>query len=45
LLYAGAALVGALMRRPVESEARLRSGDTTRLALMALFGAVIGPVH
>ena len=44
LLYAGAALVGALLRRPVESEARVRSGDGRRLALMALFGAVIGPV-
>jgi drug/metabolite transporter (DMT)-like permease len=44
LLYAGAALVGALLRRPVESEARVRVGDARRLALMALFGAVIGPV-
>lgn len=44
LLYAGAALVGALLRRPVESEARVRAGDARRLALMALFGAVIGPV-
>lgn len=44
LLYAGAALVGALLRRPVESEARVRPGDAKRLALMALFGAVIGPV-
>jgi len=44
LLYAGAALVGALMRRPVESEARVRPSDARRLALMALFGAVIGPV-
>lgn len=44
LLYAGAALVGALLRRPVEREARLRRSDAPRLALMALFGAVIGPV-
>lgn len=44
LLYAGAALVGALLRRPVEQEARIRRGDATRLASMALFGAVIGPV-
>ena len=44
LLYAGAALVGALLRRPVESEARVRPSDARRLALMALFGAVIGPV-
>ena len=44
LLYAGAALVGALMRRPAEREARVRAGDAKRLAAMALFGAVIGPV-
>lgn len=44
LLYAGAALVGALLRRPVESEASVRASDAGRLALMALFGAVIGPV-
>jgi drug/metabolite transporter (DMT)-like permease len=44
LLYAGAALVGALMRRPVEREARVRRGDAPRLLLMALFGAGIGPV-
>ena len=44
LLYAGAALVGALLRRPVEREARVQRGDASRLALMALFGAVIGPV-
>ena len=44
LLYAGAALVGALLRRPVELEARVRRSDAPRLAWMALFGAVIGPV-
>ena len=44
LLYAGAALVGALLRRPVEQEARVRRSDAKRLALMALFGAGIGPV-
>ena len=44
LLYAGAALVGALLRRPVEQEARVRRRDAKRLALMALFGAGIGPV-
>lgn len=44
LLYAGAALIGALLRRPIEREARLQRGDAPRLALMALFGAVIGPV-
>lgn len=44
LLYAGAALVGALLRRPVEREARVQRRDAARLALMALFGALIGPV-
>jgi len=43
LLYAGAALVGALLRLPLEREARVRRGDAPRLALMAVFGAVIGP--
>lgn len=44
LLYAGAALVGALTRRPVEREAAIRASDLRRVALMALFGAAIGPV-
>jgi drug/metabolite transporter (DMT)-like permease len=44
MLYAGTALVGAVLRRPVEREARVRAGDASRLVLMALFGAVIGPV-
>jgi drug/metabolite transporter (DMT)-like permease len=44
LLYLGAALVGALMREPVEREAALRRSDLPRLGWMALFGAVIGPV-
>jgi drug/metabolite transporter (DMT)-like permease len=44
LLYAGAALMGALLRRPIEREARVQRGDASRLALMALFGAGIGPV-
>ena len=44
LLYAGAALVGALLRRPVQHEARVQASDARALALMALFGAVIGPV-
>lgn len=44
LLYAGAALIGALLRRPVENEARVRAADANRLGAMALFGAVIGPV-
>jgi len=44
LLYAGAALVGALLRQPVEREAALRRGDAGRLLAMAAFGAVLGPV-
>lgn len=44
LLYAGAALVGALLRQPVEAEARLHAGDGPRLVWMALAGAVVGPV-
>lgn len=44
LLYAGAALVGALIRQPVEREARLRRSDGKRIALMAFFGAAVGPV-
>jgi drug/metabolite transporter (DMT)-like permease len=44
LLYAGAALIGMALRRPIEREARVQRGDAPRLALMALFGAVIGPV-
>jgi len=44
LLYAGAALIGALLRRPIEREARVHRSDAPRLALMALFGAVVGPV-
>ena len=44
LLYTGAALAGALLRRPVAREAALRSADLARLLAMALFGAAIGPV-
>ena len=44
LLYAGAALIGAVLRRPVEQEARVQRGDAAKLALMALFGAAIAPV-
>jgi drug/metabolite transporter (DMT)-like permease len=44
LLYAGAALVGALLRRPAAREAALRWTDVPRLALMAVFGAAVGPV-
>jgi drug/metabolite transporter (DMT)-like permease len=44
LLYAGAALMGALLRQPVEREAAVRRSDAPRLAWMAAFGAVVGPV-
>jgi len=44
LLYAGAALMGAWLRQPVEREAALRRADLKRLSWMALFGAVVGPV-
>ena len=44
LLYAGAALTGAWLRRPVEREAALRRRDLPRLAWMAFFGAAVGPV-
>lgn len=44
LLYVGAALMGAALRRPVEREAALRREDLGRLALMAACGAVVGPV-
>ncbi|MFP5412913.1 MAG: DMT family transporter [Gammaproteobacteria bacterium] len=44
LLYAGAAAVGLLLRRPVEREARVRRADFPRLLAMAGLGAAIGPV-
>ena len=44
LLYAGAAVAGAILRRRVEHEARVVSGDFPRLLAMAAVGAVIGPV-
>lgn len=40
-LYAGAAAAGALLRRPVEFEARLRRADSARLLAMAALGAVV----
>lgn len=43
LLYAGAALLGALSRRPAEREARVARTDLPRLLAMALFGATLGP--
>ena len=44
LLYAGAAAIGALLRRSIEREAQVQRSDASPLALMALFGAVVGPV-
>lgn len=44
LLYAGAGLVGALLRQKVDKEARVLRSDVPRLLAVALFGAVIGPV-
>jgi len=44
LLYAGAAVVALLMRHPPGREAALRRSDFPRIAAMAGFGAVIGPV-
>lgn len=44
LLYGGAAVVGALTRRPLEQEARLQRADLPRLTAMAIFGAAMGPV-
>ena len=44
LLYAGAAVVGLLLRQPIEREARIRRADMRWLFAMALFGAVVGPV-
>lgn len=44
LLYAGAALVGALSRKSPEREARLAAADTPRLLAIAALGAVAGPV-
>jgi drug/metabolite transporter (DMT)-like permease len=44
LLYAGAALLGALLRRAPGREAQVRRTDLPRLLAMAAFGAVAGPV-
>lgn len=44
LLYAGAALAGALLRQPPEHEARLRRSDRGRLVWVSLAGALVGPV-
>jgi drug/metabolite transporter (DMT)-like permease len=44
LLYAGAAIVGAALRRGASREAALTRSDAPRLLLVAFFGAVVGPV-
>lgn len=44
LLYGGAALVAAFMRKPSEREAQLQWTDAKRLFAMAFFGAAVGPV-
>lgn len=44
LLYAGAAVLGAVLRQPAQREAQLQRADLPRLLAMALFGAVLGPV-
>jgi drug/metabolite transporter (DMT)-like permease len=44
LLYAGAALAGALLRKSSQREARLQRRDWRRLLAVVVFGAVIGPV-
>lgn len=44
LLYAGAAVAGATLRRSADREARLSRADAPRLLLVAFFGAVVGPV-
>lgn len=44
LLYAGAALAGALLRKGRQQEASLQRSDGRRLLAVVVFGAVIGPV-
>jgi drug/metabolite transporter (DMT)-like permease len=44
LLYAGAALAGAIVRAPAEREARLQGRDLPWLLAASLCGAAIGPV-
>jgi len=45
LLYAGAAIAGALLRQRVDREARVVSGDIRRLLAMAAAGAVVVHNH
>ncbi len=44
LLYAGAALVAWVLRRPAAKEAGIQKSDWPRLCAMAGTGAVVGPV-
>jgi drug/metabolite transporter (DMT)-like permease len=44
LLYAGAALTGAIVRAPAEREARLQARDLPWLLAASLCGAAVGPV-
>lgn len=44
LLYAGAAISGALLQQPPGREAHVRRSDVLRLVAVAAFGAVLGPV-
>ena len=44
LLYAGAAVTGAILRKPALQEARLQRSDLRRILAVAAFGAVVGPV-
>lgn len=44
LLYAGAALVGAVLRQSAQREAAVQRRDWARIGWMALFGAGLGPV-
>jgi drug/metabolite transporter (DMT)-like permease len=44
LLYAGAALAGAVSRRPLQREAGIGRPDLPRLLAMAAFGALLAPV-
>ncbi len=44
LLYAGATLAGAVLRRPADREAGVTRADLPRLLALAALGAVAGPV-
>jgi len=44
LLYLGAALAGALLKQPVDREARIERRDLGRLLAIAMAGAAVGPV-